>query len=211
LTAVRRLLVPAALTLAGVAFAVAALTAVPVGLWNSPNWLNPAGYVLVDEVFRHPFALATAACVAFGLAAALALRSTAARGTVAFVTIGLASVIAVPGIALALGGTVLADPDATQPTRYTAPGGGFDVIVTPGSRFQGPTWRVAVRTRDGLGSRQHHVACYDGDNPDYGFDSLQWIGPDTVRLVRGDGTVDEVRFASGTGQPDRTIGDRTIC
>jgi len=211
LTALRRLLLPCLLALAGAVFAVGAATAVPVELWNSPNWLNRDGYVLVDEVFRHPFALATAACVAFGLAAALVLRAVAARVTVAFVAVGLASLVALPGVAFALGGTVLADPDVTKPTRYTAPGGRFDVIVTPGSRFQGPTWRVTVRTREGLRSRQHHVACYDGDNADYGFDTLQWLGPDTVRLVRGDGTVDEIRFASGTGQPDRTLGDRRIC
>lgn len=189
-------------------FALLVLTsaAFPAWLWITGNWLDPWGFVAFDAVLPHPFAFLAMALLALGGLVVVAARRTGTRIVAAFVAVFASGLVALVGAGISV--LLL---DSRDPTSHSvAPGGRLEVVVARGTEFQGPTWLLTARSRDGLASRQHWFAFLEGDNPDCGFAGLSWVDGDTARVTLGGGRTYDFRF-DPDGVPDRTLSGLYPC
>lgn len=192
--------------MASVVLLVLTSAAFPVWFWDTGNWLDPWGFVAFDSVIPHPFVFLAMALLALGGLVAVTARRTGTRIVAAFVAVFAGGLVALAGAGISV---VLFD--SRDPTSYSvAPGGRLEVVVARGTEFQGPTWTLTARTRDGLLSRQHHVAFLEGDNPDCGFAGLSWVDGETVRVTLGSGRTYDFRF-DPDAVPDRTLSGLYPC
>ena len=63
----------------------------------------------------------------------------------------------------------------------------------------------AIRRQAGLLSKEWSAGCLNGDNPDDGFESAKWIGPESVAARVTDGRVLRVDLDPATGRPFRPV------
>jgi hypothetical protein len=164
--------------------------------------LNPGHWVVVEDVYAQRWWLALLACLVFAVAALLGVRGSSRRGlTWRVVAATLASVAGV-GSALALFASAYFFPsDLHQTQRVAAPGDRpRQAIVEQGSDIIDTVWTVSVESGHGLGRRRWDAACFDADDSTYAFKSVDWTGPDQVRLTSEGAGAFTVHLA-GSGRP----------
>lgn len=187
--------------------AVQAAAAVLIG----PAWVvNPGHYAVLNRILEHPVLLAAAGLVLLLLALAVALRARLLR----FGAVGGALLLT--GFAVALGTPLTSGPGLAtggrESVEYGSPDGRFAAEVTRWQKLQGPAQLVLVRSHAGWRSREHLVACQDG-NGGRTVDRVEWVGASTIRLHRSDGEKYDVRVDAVTAEPDHVLyrGDVDAC
>lgn len=82
---------------------------------------------------------------------------------------------------------------APGPARYTA-------FVRSGAAMADPFWVIEIRSGKGLSARRWPAACFDGDDPDRGFEAARWLDASTLRLTSADGATFMVHVTAA-GRP----------
>lgn len=154
-------------------------------------------YLLRPWLF-HPLPFAAVGGAALALACVLGLRKPLIRwGGAAVCVLGAAAVAFAGWLATAF------QSDLTVESRQPSPGASLELVVLSGSATfaPDPVWELRVRTHQGLLSREYDLGCVNADV--LALNSIDWIGPRTVRVTLSGGVVDIA--VDGDGRPDRTV------
>jgi len=161
---------------------------------------NPGDYVVISVLFDHPFL--------FGVLvlAALAVACWAGPGPVAMRATGLTlGIVAAFGFAGFGALNWMAGSPQHQIVSQRAPAGQMEFRVIEGAQVIDTVWELRVRRPAGLLSKEWSAGCLNGDNPDDGFESVKWIGPESVAVTVTDGRVLRVDLDPATGRPLRRL------
>ncbi|MDX3100410.1 hypothetical protein [Nonomuraea angiospora] len=161
-------------------------------------YVQDSDLVLLSEHLNHPFALGLLACALMVLGA-LELRWRWVRAAVIILGgLGASAALFVGSIALAL--------TATKEVGFVAGPAPYSVRLQQSAAGLGPdtVMRLSVRRDGGLLSREWELGCFNGDDPDDGFDSVKWTGPSSVEIRVVDGRTFPVALDPASGRPRTT-------
>nr|WP_055504903.1 hypothetical protein [Nonomuraea pusilla] len=162
-------------------------------------YVQDSDLVVLREHLNHPFALGALACLLMG-AAAIGLPWRWLR-----VLIG---VLAGLGAGVALFGGLLALAFAsTEEAGFVDGPAPYRIRLQQSQAGLGPDtvmW-LSVRRDGGLLSREWDLGCFNDDNPDDAFDSVQWTGPGSVEIRVADGRTFPVPLDPASGRPRTTV------
>ena len=167
---------------------------------------NPGGYLVVSALFAPPFLGVPALAPLWG---GLLGRSRACRGAVD----GAGSCHRPGGLRLGmvrrpeLDGVLATGSDRAA----ERPSGGLEVRVIGGALLIDTVWGLRVRRPAGLLTREWSAGFLNGDDPDNGFVSVRWNGPQTLVVTAQDGRVVRVDLDPATGRTLRLVVTGTGC
>jgi hypothetical protein len=90
-------------------------------------------------------------------------------------------------------------------SRYVSPDGSSVVVVTEGAAMIDPVWDLSVRQSSWLVARSWPVGCFNGDDPNNGFESIRWTSPTQLEATAGSGHKYVVTIDQSDSRPSRTI------
>ena len=157
-----------------------------------------AGYLLVDVVTRHRYALVLGALVA-GLVAATMWPSRngwprVARG---FWVAGLV-------VALMVGAAWASFMSGFAESRYASPDGRYILVVSEGAAMIDPLWDLSVQDSSWAFARTMPLACFNGDAPGDALESVSWADDTTIEAVASSGEVHRITIG-GWAAPATTF------
>ena len=167
---------------------------------------NPGGYVVVSVLFDHPFLFGVFVLAALAVAIWVGPGPVALRAT--GLTLGVVAAFGYAGFGVL---NWMAGQPQHQIVSQRAPGGQLEFRVIEGARVIDTVWELRVRRLDGLLSKEWSAGCLNGDDPDDGFESVKWIGPDNVAVTVTDGRVLRVDLDPATGRPFRPVATGAGC
>ncbi|MEV6210482.1 hypothetical protein [Kitasatospora sp. NPDC051914] len=182
---------PAALAAAGLAL----IAVQGIGLWVGSS----GGPAFVARVCDHPVVLGVLALVLLAAALFLRTRSRIVRAE----TVLVAATLTAGAVGLQAMGLL---PDWEVTDRRSAPGNAErTVVVEQASDWIDTLTRVSVEDGSGLVLWRWQVGEFSSDDPALDVASVDWAGPDRLRLTGPDGDVRLVDLAPGSGRPSRTF------
>jgi hypothetical protein len=157
------------------------------------------GYLIVDRVTGHVAGAVLLTLALFLLAACVAPVSVGWRAPARAL---IASCLAVCWLGAAVLTVLVAD---LGESRYVSPDGSSVVVVTEGAAMIDPVWDLSVRQSSWLVARSWPVGCFNGDDPNNGFESIRWTSPTQLEATAGSGHKYVVTIDQSDSRPSRTI------
>lgn len=161
-------------------------------------YVQGSDLVLLKEHLNHPFALGVLACVLMALAA-LGLRWKLIRAAIIILAgLGASAALFVGLVATAL--------TATEEVGFVDGPAPYRIRLQQSTAGLGPDtmMQLSVRMDDGLHSREWHLGCFNGDDPDDAFDLVKWTGPSSVEIRVVDGRTFPIALDPTSGRPQTT-------
>ncbi|MGW2156684.1 hypothetical protein [Nonomuraea sp. NPDC001699] len=162
-------------------------------------YFQESDLVLLREHLNHPFALGALACLLMAWAAA-GLRWRWLRLLIGIVA-GLVATVAM------LGGLLILSFTSTEEAGFVDGPDPYRIRLQKSMAGLGPDtviW-LSVRRDGGLLSREWDLGCFNDDDPDDGFASVSWTGPNSIEIRVGDGRTFPVALDPGSGRPRSTV------
>ncbi|WP_344558842.1 hypothetical protein [Kitasatospora saccharophila] len=157
------------------------------------------GSVVLIEVFHHPLSYGAAVLVLIVLAVLIGFRSRGTRALLLVPILGCALLVS-PFALLVFGSMPHKTVDRPAPGRSDR-----SLVVHEGTAVIDPLWWVSVDAGSGLTARRWPIGYFNGDAPDNALASVQWDGPDRIKLATEGGEVFVVALDPESGRPERQV------